>query len=750
MKSYFGFIVILVFPFYTFSQNISGFVFNNKKEPLIGANIYWSETKNGVVSGNLGEFQISKDLKVEKKLIASYVGFLPDTLNIIDETSIEFILQEQESLEEVLIKAEKEGVIISDIIPIKTEQITQTELRKSACCDLAGCFETQTTVQPQTTNIITNSKELRILGLSGVYNQILVDGFPVIQGLSYTYGISSIPGTLVENIFVSKGANSVLQGFESISGQINVETKSPTSSDKLILNAYLNSFLEKHVNLSFAFKKGKWANLAGFHLVQPGNKIDRDEDKFLDLPLLNRLLLFNKWEYGNEKNWGWFHKIGFRFLEEQRVGGQFNFNPKIDKGSSAVYGQSVNLTQPEVWLKTGYRFNDNHKLIFLSSGFYHDQNSFFGNVSYQARQKNFYGNLQYELNYSKNILKTGLSFRYFDLMENIEFTDRKNEKTFAGLYENRELIPGIFAENTFQFINQRLTWLIGVRGDHHNHFGFQFTPRTLVKFDLRPQTVLRFNIGTGCRTVNLFSENIGLLISSRDIIWTEKLEPEKAINTGLNLTQKFENKEKTISGYLSLDYYHTSFQNQIFPDYNTDSKKAIIQNFKGTSKSDGFQAELYLNFYSRFYYKTGYNFLNVYRINGEEKEILPFNPKHKFINTLTFKSLSNKFQFDINVHSYGKQRLPDTKQNPQEFQRPDFSEPFTILNGQITYFFKSFELYSGCENFFDFRQEQPIISWQNPFGPYFDTSSVWGPTRGRELYMGFRFYFNKNQESTTN
>lgn len=336
------------------------------------------------------------------------------------------------------------------------------------------------------------------------------------------------------------------------------------------------------------------------------------------------------------------------------------------------------------------------------------------------------------------------------MLEDIQFTDRKNEKTFDGLYENRELIPGIFAENTFQFINQRLTWLIGVRGDHHNQFGFQFTPRTLMKFDLRPQTVLRFNIGTGWRTVNLFSENIGLLISSRDIIWTEKLEPEKAINTGLNLTQKFENKENNISGYLSLDYYHTSFQNQIFPDYNTDSKKAIIQNFKGTSKSDGFQAELYLNFYSRFSYKTGYNYLNVYRINGEEKEILPFNPKHKFINTLSLKLLSNKFQFDINVHSYGKQRLPDTKQNPQEFQRPDFSQPFTIINGQFTYYFKSFEIYTGCENLFDFRQNQPIISWQNPYGPYFDTSSVWGPTRGRELYIGFRFYFNKNQESTSN
>lgn len=297
------------------AQTIIGKVTNNKNQALRDAYVYWSGTNDFVLTGEKGEFEISK-LNTSNLLVAKYVGHDSDTIEVIDQTFVQFTLVQNQSLDEVTVSSQKDGVIISDLKPIKTEQITQTELAKSACCDLAGCFETQTTVQPQTTNVITNSKELRILGLSGVYNQVLIDGFPMIQGLSYTYGISSIPGTLVDNIYVSKGANSVLQGYESISGQINVETKEPDKTDKLLVNVYLNNFMEKHLNANYAFKKGKWSNLIVGHMIQPANKIDRDEDNFLDLPQLTRYMIFNKWKYGNEKDWGWNSRIGMRFYNE--------------------------------------------------------------------------------------------------------------------------------------------------------------------------------------------------------------------------------------------------------------------------------------------------------------------------------------------------------------------------------------------------------------------------------------------------
>jgi outer membrane receptor for ferrienterochelin and colicins len=738
MKKYL-FIVGLLFPFINFAQTVQGKVTNEKVSPLAGASVYWLGTSIGASTNEDGFFEIPFSEPSYNKLIASYVGYSPDTLIITDQAFIEFKLRATETLGEVVVKGQREGIIISDIKAIKTEQITQTELRKSACCDLAGCFETQSTVQPQTTNVITNSKELRILGLSGVYNQILIDGFPMIQGLSYTYGISSIPGTLVDNIYASKGANSVVQGFESISGQINVETKAADDSERLLINAYMNNFMEKHFNANYAFQKGKWHNITAIHTVQPAEEIDRDKDNFLDLPLLTRYMAFSKWQYGNGIDWGWSSKIGLRFVNEQRIGGQTTFDAETDQGSTRVYGQTVRINQPEIWTKTAYRFNDNHNITLFASAYHQDQDSYFGSVQYDAKQSNIYANIQYELNYKDHHLKAGVSHRHLNLNENISFTDTTLLRTYAGDYDRQENILGLFAENTMRFFDDKLTWIVGVRSDHHNQFGVKTTPRTLIKYDLKPKTIIRANIGTGWRTVNLFSENIGLLVSSRDIVFAEALEPEQALNFGINFTQKFDTEDENISGYLSIDYYRTNFQNQIFPDYDTDPRQAFIKNFKGTSISNGFQAELFLKIWQRFELKTGYNYLDVYRMNGEVKQVLPFNPTHKVLTTLSYKPLTNKFHFDMNVHWYGQQRLPDTKSNPVAFQRPDFSSPYTIVNAQFTYTFKKIEVYTGCENIFNFRQNQPIISWQDPFGPYFDTSSVWGPTRGRETYIGLRY-----------
>jgi outer membrane receptor for ferrienterochelin and colicins len=737
------FIVGLLFPLGLFAQKIEGKVTDIKNDALIGASVYWLDNAQGTMTDNNGNFSIALNENSTKKLVASYVGYKSDTIEITNQKFVNFKLAAIKTLNEVVITDERDGIILSNLDPIKTEIITQTELKKAACCDLAGCFETQLTVQPQTSNVITNAKELRILGLSGVYNQVLVDGFPMIQALSYTYGISGIPGTLVENIFVSKGANSVLQGYEGISGQINVITKDAGNTDKLLLNVYVNSFMEKQMNVNYAFKKGKWRNITAVQTVQPANKTDNDKDNFLDLPLLTRYLIYNKLNYGKESDWGWSTMIGLKFLNEERIGGQYTYNAKTDQGNTSVYGQTVNFTQPEIYSKTGYRFNDKHNIVCFASSFFHQQNSFFGTTKYDAKQNNFFANLQYELNYNRlHTLKTGISFRHLNLHEKIQFTDTTLYRSYHGDYYRTENILGVFAENSMSFLNNKITWISGLRLDHHNQFGSTLTPRMLLKYDLSTQTVVRANIGTGWRTVNLFSENIGLLVSSRDIIFAEKLLPERALNYGINMVHKYEiNKQ---SGYLSADFYRTDFQNQIFPDYDSDAKSAIIKNFKGPSISNGFQLELNFKIAKRFDLKTGYNYLDVYRIDAGNKIQLPFNPKHRILGSISFKPLSKKFNIDINVHWFDKQRLPNTKANPVEYQRPDYSETFTLYNAQFTYNFKSIELYIGCENIFNFRQLQPILSWQNPFGPYFDTSSVWGPTRGREIYSGVRFKLSGN------
>ncbi len=721
------------------AQTVSGKVITASNQPLPGASIVWLNNKKGVRANEDGSFLIRRSAS-NFKLVASHSGYMNDTVDITNMETVLFVLQQKSNLQEVVVHSEKEGIILSNVSPVKTEILTSVELKKSACCDLAGCFETQSSVQPQTTNVITNAKELRILGLSGVYNQVLIDGFPMIHGLTSTYGISGIPGTLVDNIYISKGANSVLQGHESISGQINVETKKPNASEKLFVNAYMNSFLEKHLNLATNFKVAKWHSLLAFHTVQPADKTDRDKDNFLDLPLLTRYMVLNKWRIGREKDWGWSSEMALRFLTEKRTGGQTFFRPGEHKGSSTVYGNTVSLDQPELWAKTSYRFNDIHRITLYTSGFHQDQQSWFGSLSYKARQTNAFVNLQYELTRTANqSLKTGISFKSVNLSEDIAFTDNSINRNYNGNYHRHEKIAGLFAENTLSLLKGKLTWIAGIRADNHSQFGWYVTPRTLLKYDPTPALTIRANIGTGWRTVNLFSENIGLLASSRDIIFTEALTPERALNMGINITQKFESEN--VSGYISADYYRTSFQNQVFPDYDTDPTKAFIKNFRGRSVSNGFQADFFMKLYKRYEFKAGYNFLDVYRINNATKEILPFNPRDKVLTTFSYKPANNKFHADINIHWFGKQRLPDTKLNPVAYQRPDYSSDYTTVNAQFTYLFKAFEMYTGCENIFNFRQSQPIISWQDPFSPYFDISSVWGPTRGREFYAGIRWRF---------
>lgn len=737
MKQLLVVFTILTVPFISIAQSVKGKITNEMGAPLQGASITWINSKKGTATNEAGEFTINLPKREPYTLLISFVGYKTDTIQVADTSFIQVALTEKSALNSVTVTGNKKPYYIA-ANPIKTEVITSLELKKAACCDLAGCFETQATVQPQTTNIITNSKELRILGLSGIYNQVLIDGFPQVQGLTYTYGISSIPGTLVENIWVAKGANSVLQGYESISGQINVLTKEPDKTEKLLLNGYINNFGEKHLNANYAFKKNKWSNLTALHMVQPAGRVDKDGDTFLDLPQLTRYAISNRWKKGEEKNWGWSTQIGVRYLSEKRIGGQTNFNYDTDKGTSNAYGQAVSIQQPEAWFKTSYRMNDEHRFAFLASGFHQNQQSYFGVANYKASQTNGYANLQYEFGYkNSSVLKTGISYRHLNLSENISFSNNSLNRSYAGRYAKVENIPGIFAENTLNIGDDKLTWIAGIRADHHNQFGWEVTPRTLLKYKITENLNIRGSVGTGWRTANIFSENIGLLASSRDIIFAETLQPEKAINLGFNATHKF--KSTNVEGYVSIDFYRTNFQNQIFPDYDTDPAKAIIKNFTGKSVSNGFQAEVSGTFYNRFAAKVGYVYLDVYQMKNEDKDVLPFNPNHRLHTSASFMPLSKKWHFDANAHWYGKQRLPDTKNNPVIYQMPGQSKPYTIVNAQFTYNIKKFEIYAGVENIFNFRQNKPIISWQDPFGQYFDTQFAWGPTRGREAYIGIRF-----------
>jgi outer membrane receptor for ferrienterochelin and colicin len=733
------------------AQTFYGQVTDIKELPLPGATVVWTGTSIGARADENGEFALPfpQDTAAKPLRLSAIFGGARDTFEIDDLSSYWTLSMSADvTLQEVTVRDEVTGAFISVLQPIKTEIINRAELRKAACCDLAGCFETQSTVQPTTTNILTNAKELRILGLSGVYNQVLVDGLPTIQGLTYTYGTGTIPGSMLENIWVVKGANSVLQGYEGMVGQITVYPREGGTAEPVTADVLVNSFGEKHLNAALATKKTKWTNYLALHASLPGGKWDRDDDTFLDLPRLTRYSIYNKWRYRKENENGLSAFIGARLVHEQRIGGQENFDPKTDEGTTRAYGQTVRFQQPEIFSKTGWRFDANNKISLLASFVGQDQNSWFGLTQYAANQCHAYANLQYELYWGKNKLqdlKAGLSFRHFVLDEAVGFSPADTlGRSFAGNYRREENIPGLFAENTFHFKDERWVWVAGIRADRHNAFGWYATPRTMLRFNPTPNLDLRGSIGTGWRTVNLFPENIALLVGSRDIVFAEALRPERALNAGLNVTRRFKIGKASMTA--TADLYHTRFQNQFFPDYDSDPNKAIIANFTGLSRSNGLQLELSAAWSRRVELRAAYNFLDVFRHENGEKVLLPFNARHKVLGVATFRTPGERWQFDANLHWYGQQRLPDTRLNPENLRRPDYSEAYSVAGIQVRRALRRFDLFAGCENLFDFRQRRPILGWEQPFARGFDPSFAWGPTRGREFYVGFNFKIERKNE----
>lgn len=745
------FVPMVLFSLPSAAQVFRGEVFDLQKQAIPGASVHWSGEKKMVYTNQDGVFHLPfpADTTQKSYAIIFSIRSKKDTFEIDDlHSEWSFTMDVNVTLKQVRIRDKRSGAYIAEMRVAKTEVINRLELRKAACCDLAGCFETQSTVQPQTTNILTNAKELRILGLSGVYNQVLVDGLPLIHGLTYTYGVNTIPGSMIENIWVVKGSNSVLQGFENMVGQITVFPREGELAEPFTADLHVNSFGQKHLNAGFAFKDSTWSDYLAIHSSQPGSRWDRDDDDFLDIPLLTRYSVYNKFRYRKENQTGWSAFLSTRFVDEKRVGGQTAYRPDTDAGGTSVYGQSIQYQQPEILGKAGYRFNPNAKLSLLGSWTLHDQSSWFGVLHYKAKQTYAYANLQYELFWGKtkqHDLKAGLSYRRLRLDETIRFSSDTIPRSFAGNYLQAESIPGVFAENVFYFFENKLTLIGGFRADHHNQFGWQLTPRGMLRYKPDEQTDIRLSAGTGWRTVHLFSENNNLLTSGRDILFTEPLQPERSFNTGINITKKMKWDQVELTA--TADLYHTAFKSQFFPDYDSVISKVLIYNFRQPSVSNGIQVELMAEAWKRMSLRVAYNFLDVWRKQNGVKTSLPFNAKHRVLGVFSMHSVKPFWQFDLNVHYYGVQRLPETSAYPEQFRQPAHSKPFTLVGIQYTQVFtRTFEAFAGCENLFDYRQLRPILSWQNPFSTYFDTSFAYGPTRGREIYIGFRIRRKGNDE----
>lgn len=718
------------------------------EEPLPGANIVWLGTSTATTTGENGVFMINRVAGTDR-LVISFVGYRPDTLTITDQKNVKVTLVSNQVLEEVTIEGSRSSTRMDVTNPINTSVMTEKELFKAACCNLSESFETNPSVDVAFTDAITGTRQIQMLGLSGPNTLISIENMPGVRGLAASQGIQFIPGTWINSIQVTKGTGSVINGYESIAGQINVELKKPQESEKLFLNGYVNQSARSELNLNYTVHTGeKWATTFLLHGSTRPLEMDENEDSFLDFPTGSQINFINRWVYNSGT--GWLGQVGVKVLSDTKQGGQLDFDPEEDKFTTNRYGFEINTKRYELWGKLGYQFKDKpYQSVGLQlSALTHDHESYYGFNVHDADEKSFYSNLIYQsiIGNTSHKFKTGVSFLYDTFDERLYIENGINVAgtlTNSASFDRTELVPGAFVEYSYDDL-QKFSLIAGVRVDQHNLFGTIFTPRLHVKYDVTPTTSLRASAGKGTRVANVISENTGVLASSRSFVFSNLTSnkgygftPDEAWNYGLSLSQDFTLDYR--SGSVQVDYFFTDFKNQVVLDLDNTAREARFFGLTGKSYSHSLQVQVDYELIRRFDIRLAYRWLKVETDFTEGMLARPLIPQGRAFVNLAYETKS-AWKFDYTVQWIGQQRLPDTSQNTAENQRSEWSDEYLLMNAQITKDFgDKWSVYLGVENIGDFKLKNPIVAAGDPFGTQFDTSMVWGPIFGRMAYAGFRF-----------
>jgi len=704
--------------------------------PLLGATVQWLGSSNAVLSDTNGVFRIQA-ANAASRLVISYSGYKADTINVLRKEELMIILAKGGQLGEVVVTARQRTTYISARNPLRTQVMTEKELFKAACCNLSESFETNPAVDVSYSDAVTGSKQIQLLGLSGNYTQLTVENLPGPRGIATPMGLNTIAGPWIESIQLTKGTGSVANGFESMAGQINVELKKPDEKEKLYLNLYRNNMNKSDVNLNLSQQVGKkWGTSLLLHGDFLNDRtIDFNGDRYRDLPTGSLWSGIHRWKFEDGK--GWIVQFGIKGLTDRKTGGRVEFDPADHKGTTTYYGLGMATDRFEAFSKTGYVFPaKKYKSIGLQlSAFQHRQSSYFGLTTYEGQQQNLYGNLLYQsiISDTRHKFRTGLSF----------VADRYREQFNALAFKRNENVGGAFFEYTWE-PKEAFTLVAGMRIDHNNLYGWFATPRLHLRYEPVKGSVLRLSAGRGQRTANILAENTGIFVSSRALQITGNeprgaygLLPEIAWNKGISFDQQFRLLNRTAS--LNIDFFRNDFQQQVVTDLE-DARTIRFYNLDGQSYSNSFQAELNLQPANKFDVRMAYRYFEVKTTYGNQLLLRPFTATHRAFLNLAWEV--KKWKFDHTTSYLGPKRIPGTGSNPAQYQLPGRSPAYVLMNAQVSRVVgKKYpvELYLGGENLTNFFQQDVIVAGENPFGPYFDASLVWGPVTGRMIYAGLRF-----------
>ena len=734
----FFFIIFLSLNSYS-QELLSGKIsFLNKENKIVfleGASVYWKDSSIGVISDKNGNYSIpfSENSNI---LVVKMLGFKEYSLIINDVKTYDFkLIEESNELNEVIVSKRKNTIQKSYFKTQNIVNVSSDELLKAACCNVSESFETNPSIDVSYSNAITGVKQVRMLGLESPYLLITEENIPMVRGASQVYGLSFIPGPWVESMQITKGTGSVVNGFESISGQINIELKKPVNEAPLFINVFRSGMGRNEFNFHLNKKLNPKLNTIFFVHADNNTSIhDDNSDGFLDHPTFKGFNFFNRYQYTDLEK-GIVSFLGFRYMKNDKKAGEDVANLKLKR---MAWVSEIKTDRFDSNFKLGYV---NPRIPYRSTGFQmaysaHNQKSFFGLRDYNIKQNSFYSSFLYNsiIGNTMNKIKTGLNFYYDDFEEIVDQTKTN--------YNRIDKSIGGFFEYSYDNLDD-VSLVAGLRYDIHNNLGSFLTPRMHVRYQPFEKSVLRFSIGSGRKSSNIFSENQEIFSTGREIkIKNENgnfygLNSEKALNYGLSFRQGFNLNNQ--DGDITIDYYVTDFENQIVVDWEKQGQLSFY-NLEGKSYAKSFQIELDYSISNNINFKSAFKNYNVKKQYNSGFKQNPLTPKNRFFINIDFfstpKNNGSQWKFDFTYNRIGKQRLPI---HSDQSLFNGWSPSYTLLNSQLTRVFsENFEIYFGGENIGSYTQENPILSSENPFGMNFDSTLVYAPIIAPMLYLGIR------------
>ena len=733
----------------SFSQQhpIKGVVISNNS-PLEGATITIEGTNIGTITDQYGNFNLNISKIKNTKIIISYLGYKPQKYIIVSHTKDIGIIElhQENQLNEVVISGTLKPVSKLNS-PVPVEVYTKDFFIANPSPSVFESIGIINGVRPQLNCNICNTGDIHINGQEGSYTMVLIDGLPIVSGLSTVYGLTGIPQSLIEQIEIVKGPASTLYGSEAIGGLINLITKVPENTSKFSFDTFGSGWGEFNTDLGYKYNlNNKSQGIVGINYFNYSNPIDNNDDGFTDLTLVDRISIFNKINIRNKLS------IATRFVYEDRWGGEMNWN-KNYRGGDNIYGESIFTKRIELFGK--YTFNEN--LFFQFSFNNHNQNSIYGKTIFDANQSIGFSQLIWNKNFKSNDFIIGIAYRYTHYDD--DTTATYNENLMSNQAEITNL-PGLFIQDEIK-IGEYNSLLVGFRYDYNSIHGNIFTQRLNYKIlNKKKSSTLRLSIGSGYRIARVFTEDHAALTGAREVVFLDDLNPEKSWNTNINFVKKIYAKQGYIINFDSSIFW-TEFSNKIIPDYDTNPNQIIYNNLNGKSIIQGAS----VNFNSVFNNGLRMNIGATYIDSSIIENGIEFTPylTESFQGVWKIEKGFNDsgFKIDFTGNVVGKMRLPRLGVLDP---RDEYSPVFSIMNLQLTKAINNnYEFYGGIKNMLDFTPAKNSIarpfdpfdrevifdnngnatsSLGNPYALTFDPSYVYASNQGRRFFVGMRWKIN--------